>query len=113
MKLTGELNRGRWIADPCLVLGIDMRFKLLDLRRRQPADQAIDHQCLQGSPHGKDIVPILEAGMADTGALVGTQFDQSLAVQPRQRLAHDRAANAEPLADRILRKLRSRSEGLD
>ena len=81
-----------------------MRHQRLFLRRREPGCQPPDHQILDLRAQLEQVLRLFQTGRGHRRAAIVAQFHQTFRRQPFQRLPDNRAARAEPFAQRILRQ---------
>src|SRR5690348_13857772 len=89
-----------------------MRLQFGDLGLRQIAGELTYHQPLELDANVESRTRLLPARGRDDRNPVAAEFDQSLGSELSKRVAGDRPADAEPLAECILGKLGPRLERL-
>src|SRR5262245_51249462 len=107
MEFGRKPDRQRLVTAARLLLLVHMRFQRLDLIRCQPPGQPRDDKTLKPEPYIERVARFLPGRRRDRGTAIAPQLDQPLGCKAAERAAHDGAAGAEALADRVLWKLRA------
>ena len=102
VELRGEPDRGRLRAAARPLLTGDMVRERGLLLGAQAAGEPLNHEALQADAHVEGVARLFPARARHHGDAVAAQLDQPLARELNERLARDGAADAEPLAERVL-----------
>jgi hypothetical protein len=89
-----------------------MRFERTDLFFGQASSEPRHDKAFKPQADVKSIARFFPGGRRDSGPAIAPQFHESFGRKLTQSAAHDRAACAETLADRVFRKFRARGERL-
>ena len=100
-------DRHRVRAVAGAVLGVDMGGELGDLALGQLAGELTHHQPFKLDPDIKGIAGFLPAWRRHDGDPVAAKLDETFRGELSQRMPRNGAADAEPLAKRILRQFRA------